>query len=201
MIKTIVLDFGNVVAFFDHRRASRRLAEYGDLALDDLHLRLFGSPLDVDYEAGRLDTPAFVRAARAACRLRCSEEEFVRAYPDIFWPNPDVAVLVPRLKPDHRLLLLSNTNDLHARQFRQQFRETLAHFDGLVLSHEVGVRKPAPAIYAHAQRLAGCRPDECLFVDDLPANVEGARAFGWHGLVYTEIDALLRGLAELGVGV
>jgi putative hydrolase of the HAD superfamily len=201
MIKTIVLDFGNVVAFFDHRKASRRLVEYSDLPLDDLHLRLFGSPLDVDYEAGRLDTPAFVRAARAACRLRCSEEAFVRAYPDIFWPNPDVAALVPRLKESHRLLLLSNTNDLHARQFLPQFRETLAHFDGLVLSHEVGARKPARAIFAHAQRLAGCAPDECLFVDDLAANVEGARACGWRGLVYTEIEVLVRELAELGVRV
>ena len=41
-----------------------------------------------------------------------------------------------------RLLLLSNTNEMHSRQFLAQFADTLAHFDHVVLSHQVGVRTP-----------------------------------------------------------
>jgi putative hydrolase of the HAD superfamily len=199
MIKTVTFDFGNVVAFFDHRLASSRLAAYTDLPLADLHAFLFGAPLEDDYEAGRISTAEFVSRAREVCRLRCSAEQFHADYADIFWANADVCALVPRLAARYRLLLLSNTNDLHALRFRPQFADTLRHFAGLVLSHEVGARKPGPEIFGHALRLAGCLPGECVFIDDLPANVAGARAVGWHGVVYSNHAAAMRQLTELGV--
>ena len=80
-----------------------------------------------------------------------------------------------------------------------QFEEELRPFRHLVLSHEVGVRKPKREIFVHAQRLAGCAPHELVFIDDLPANVEGAVACGWRGIVYTGVEELRRQLATLGV--
>jgi len=47
--------------------------------------------------------------------------------------------------------------------------------------------------------LADCAPGECVFIDDLPANVEGARACGWNGLVYRGVTELKKSLAELEV--
>jgi putative hydrolase of the HAD superfamily len=91
-------------------------------------------------------------------------------------------------------LLLSNTNDLHSRKFRVQFAEPLALFKHLVLSHEVGQRKPLPEVYGHAVKLAGCAPRELLFVDDMPENVAAARAAGWNGIVFTSVDELRRNL-------
>ena len=107
--------------------------------------------------------------------------------------------MVPRLKPQYRLLMGSNTNELHSRHFLQQFAETVRHFDGLVLSHEVGFRKPRPEFFRHAERLAECGAAECLFIDDLPANVAGARALGWQGIVYARDTDLPAELAKLGV--
>jgi putative hydrolase of the HAD superfamily len=201
MIKTITFDFGNVVAFFDHRLASKRLAAHTDLPAADLHAFLFGGRLEDDYEAGRISTAEFVGRAREGCRLRCTDEQFHAAYADIFWANTDVCALIPRLAARYRLLLLSNTNDLHAARFRPQFADTLRHFAGLVLSHEVGARKPGPEIFGHALRLAGCASEECVFIDDLPANVAGARAVGWQGVLYTDHADLTAGLMNLGVTV
>jgi putative hydrolase of the HAD superfamily len=199
MVKTIVFDFGKVVSFFDHRLVSRRLAAWTDVPEPDLFAYLFGGPLEDAYESGRLGTDAFLDTVHAECRLRCTRDELARAYADIFWPNADVCALLPRLAGRHRLLLLSNTNELHARQFLPQYRETLAAFDALVLSHEVGHRKPKREVFEHCQRLAHCAPGECLFIDDLPANVEGARAFGWQGLVYHDAERLRRDLAGCGI--
>jgi len=199
MVKTVIFDFGKVISFFDHRLASRRLAAWTDLPEPDLHAYLFGGALEDDYESGRLSTDAFLAKVHADCRLRCTTDELAQAYSDIFWPNEDVCALLPRLKRDHRLLLLSNTNDLHARWFLPQYRAEFRSFDALVLSHEVGHRKPKREVFEHCQRLAGCAPDECLFIDDLPANVEGARAFGWQGLVYRTAEALRQDLVDHGV--
>jgi epoxide hydrolase-like predicted phosphatase len=51
-------------------------------------------------------------------------------------------------------------------------------FDGVVISGDVGVRKPTPEIYAMGARAVGLAPAECVFVDDLPFNLKPAREMG-----------------------
>ena len=199
MIRTLIFDFGNVVGFFDHWQVTRRLAAHGEVAAEELHAFLFGGPLEDDYEAGRISSAEFLRHVREKARLRCSEEVLVTSYTDIFWPNPDVCGLLPRLKTRYRILLASNTSELHSRQFQRQFAEALQSFDGLVLSHEIGARKPGAAFFEHCLRRAGGGAAECVFIDDLPANVAGARACGLHGIVYAGIEGLCRDLAALGI--
>ncbi len=201
-ISTVVFDFGNVLGFFSHRRAATQLAAYSRTAsADDFQALLFNGQLEDDYEAGRLSTTALLALLRDQFALSGTDEQLGLALADMFAPNVEVCALVPLLKRRYRLMLLSNTNDLHYRQFRRQFAHVLDLFDTIVVSHEVGWRKPAPEIYRHAQRLAGCPADECLFIDDLPANVAAARACGWHGIVYERGENLRRRLMSAGVAV
>lgn len=59
-------------------------------------------------------------------------------------------------------------------------------FDGVVLSFEVGCRKPEAAMFAVAAQRSGVPAGECLLVDDLPANCAGARAAGWHAVEFQD---------------
>jgi epoxide hydrolase-like predicted phosphatase len=64
-------------------------------------------------------------------------------------------------------------------------REQLAQlFDAWVISGEVGIRKPDPAIYELAAERLGLPPDACVFVDDLPGNLKPARAIGMATVVH-----------------
>jgi len=70
-------------------------------------------------------------------------------------------------------------------------------FDDIVISGEVGLRKPEPEIYRLTARRLGVQPAECVFVDDLPPNVRGAVAVGMVGVHHvdtettrTELEAL-----------
>ena len=200
-ISTVVFDFGNVLGFFSHRKAAEQLAAYTDAAPEALQAYLFGDKLEDDFESGRLSVEGFRGMVRETFHLRCTDAQFDAAFADMFSPNPDVCPLPALLKPRYKVLLLSNTNALHASQFVRQFAGVLAPFDALVLSHEVGLRKPDPRIYEHCRRLAGRPAGECLFIDDLPTNVESARACGWQGIVYRPADDLRRRLAEGGVEV
>jgi FMN phosphatase YigB (HAD superfamily) len=196
----LVFDFGNVIGYFDHERTLRRLARHTDLSIGEMRALVYDTPLEDAYEAGRISTEAFVAEAHRRWRLRCGPDELAAAWADIFEPNPDVCGLIPKLKGRYRIFLGSNTNDLHARQFRRQFADTLAHFDGLFLSHEIGVRKPDCGFFAHCQRQVAAPPERCLFIDDLPANVAGAKTCGWHGIVFRgcqELEAQLRNLGIL----
>jgi epoxide hydrolase-like predicted phosphatase len=59
-------------------------------------------------------------------------------------------------------------------------------FDGIVISGLEGMRKPAPAIYALGAQRIGLPPEACAFVDDLPFNLEPARALGMAVVHHTE---------------
>lgn len=201
MLKAIVFDFGNVLAGIDYRRALTRLTRHTDLSAEDIVAAVIGKTLEDEYETGRINTAEFLAQIQTACCLRCTKDELAAAFVDIFVQHSEVCALVPRLKSRYKLLLGSNTNDLHAVAFKRDFAKTLAHFDALVLSHEIGVRKPRAAFFEHCQRLAGFAPHECLFIDDLPINVAGAEACGWHGIVFRGIDDLRNRLEGLGVNL
>jgi putative hydrolase of the HAD superfamily len=70
-------------------------------------------------------------------------------------------------------------------------------FDAVVISGEVGLRKPDEAIYRHALDTLGLEPVECVFVDDIEHNVRAAEALGMVGLHHTDVPATLIRLEEL----
>ncbi len=72
-----------------------------------------------------------------------------------------------------------------------------ALFDSVVISGEVGMRKPEQAIFRHAARALGLEPAECVFVDDIEANVAAAMACGMTGLLHTEPAATAAALRDL----
>lgn len=199
MIKAIIFDFGNVIGYFDYRRTTRRLADETGLPEDFWLKHVYAADLEDEYESGRITSADFLQRVRKAVALQLSDALLSEAYADIFSPNAEVCALVPRLKGRYRLLLGSNTNELHANHFRRQFADTLAHLDQLVLSHEVGARKPKAAFFQHCLKLADCAPNEAVFIDDLNRNVAGARAVGLHAIVYQGVDDLKQQLTDLGV--
>jgi HAD superfamily hydrolase (TIGR01509 family) len=61
-------------------------------------------------------------------------------------------------------------------------------FDAVVISGEVGMRKPEPRIFEHVLRLIDLPATECVFVDDLPHNVTAAVELGFVGVVHRTYD-------------
>jgi epoxide hydrolase-like predicted phosphatase len=70
-------------------------------------------------------------------------------------------------------------------------------FDALVISGEVGMRKPDADIYLFAADKAGVSPAECVFVDDFQVNVDGAEAVGMTGVLQRDTNATLQRLEKL----
>ena len=135
MIRTIFFDFGNVIAFFDHARAIRQLLPYTDRTADQLRQLIYYNDLDIRYERGEVTTEEVFAVAQEVAGLRCTFDQFVTAFCDIFWSNPPMDDLIPRLKrAGFRLVLASNTNAAHYERYREQFRDTLSHFDAIVVS-------------------------------------------------------------------
>jgi len=75
--------------------------------------------------------------------------------------------------------------------------EVMAKFDHVVESSKVGVRKPEPRFYEIACELAGVRPEQCVFLDDLGINLKPARAMGMQTIKVVSADRALDELAAV----
>jgi putative hydrolase of the HAD superfamily len=184
VIRAIVFDFGNVVGFFDHYKTLAKLAPYTDWPAKRIYEEIYASDFEDDLESGRITVDAFIDAFIRRIELRCDAAFLKTACADIFTPNPEVCELIPQLRDRFRIVLGSNTNLIHATQFRRQFADVLGHMHGHVLSYEIGVRKPLAGFFEHCAKVAECAPSECVFIDDLPVNIAGAKSIGMHGIVY-----------------
>ena len=199
----LIFDFGNVIAFFDYARACEVLGTRLGLSGPDFLALARSRGLDElvrQYERGDITSETFSRAFCDQTGLAVPHAEFAAAWADIFWLNAPVAELAVRLKGrGYTLVLGSNTNEIHANQFRKQFEGPLAPFDRLVLSYEVGHIKPSAGFYLECARAAGAPPSECIFIDDMPENVDGARASGLLAVRYEDVPSLVAALDSLGV--
>jgi putative hydrolase of the HAD superfamily len=70
-------------------------------------------------------------------------------------------------------------------------------FDGVVISGDEGMHKPQPEIYELACERVGLTPSDCVFVDDLRENCEGAEAVGMTAVLHRGADQTLPRLEEL----
>jgi putative hydrolase of the HAD superfamily len=70
-------------------------------------------------------------------------------------------------------------------------------FDAVVISGEVGMRKPEPAIYRYTAGELGLEPQQCVFVDDLAPNVRGAVEVGMVGVRHVSAEDTIRELEAL----
>lgn len=199
MIQAVLFDFGNVIGFFDHRRATRRFAPLSRLGEDEMYSIIYDGELEHRFESGMMAGDEFIAEVIGLIGYRGEPAQFRADFVEIFTRNPPVIGLIPRLKSRYRLVLASNTNPLHSAHFRVTFADVLQHFDALGMSFEAKVRKPAPGFFLHCFKLAGCQPEECVFIDDIEANVDGARAVGAQTVHYHPTTDLAAELTRLGV--
>jgi epoxide hydrolase-like predicted phosphatase len=89
--------------------------------------------------------------------------------------------------------LLSNSWGDHGYP-RELFPEM---FDAVVISSEVGMRKPEERIFVHAAELLGLPPRECVFIDDIEANIKAAEQVGFTGVLHRQAGATVQRLSEL----
>lgn len=101
-----------------------------------------------------------------------------------FVRNEELVQRIHGLKTKYKVGLLSNIGDeTMDRLFPQPERDEL--FDAFVLSSQVGLIKPSPQIFELTAERLNTPVGECVMIDDIPANVEGARAVGMQAILFT----------------
>ena len=182
----VLFDFGNVLYTFDYGRFFRALAPRAGLSAEGLRVLLFeGNPsASYRFETGAIQPEEFFQWYRREGRIDLPEEEIEKLFIDIFTPHEPGLAVARECGERTRIGLVSNTNKTHADHFMRHSPE-YETFSAVVFSCETGAMKPDHSLFRSAIEQLDCRPEDCIFIDDLEENIAGARDFGMVGIHYT----------------
>jgi glucose-1-phosphatase len=175
--KTVIFDLGRVLVNFDFERGYRALQPLCPYSAEEIPKRLATTHLVQDFETGLVEPHDFVAQMSAILDFSIDYDGFCAIWSSIFAETLVPESLLESLAARYRLLLLSNTNAIHFHMVRQTY-PLLRHFHDYILSYEVKAMKPRREIYDRALEVAGCRPEECFYTDDIAEYVEAARRLG-----------------------
>ena len=199
MIKTIIFDLGNVVLPFDVRRLAKRLAKHTHFSDTEIIDLLWNDYIADNFETGKMSPKQFFTHICEVCQFKnLTFAEFVPIFNEIFDEDTHISELIPRLKKNYKLGLISNTNQIHVEHILATY-PVLGHFEKHWWSNFEGIRKPDPAIYHLALEYFAVRPTETIFIDDLHTNIQSAQKIGIHAIHYKGHKSLLTDLSKLGV--
>jgi putative hydrolase of the HAD superfamily len=194
----LVLDIDGVVVHSAPDWPEKLRASWG-LAVDEL-LGFFDSPPFAQVLQGRLDVYVALHEWLEPKGLADRVQEFVG-----FWFENDSIIDREALamadawrgRTGGRVFAASN-QEHHRVAFLRDHRGLGAHFDEIVYSAALGVCKPDRVFFTNAQARMGVTAARAiLFVDDRPANVDGARMCGWRAALYRGRESLARVLAHV----
>ncbi len=195
-IKGVIFDLGRVLVGLDFSRGMPAWIRE-NIREDVISLTSF--PAFLEYNAGRLTPEEFHRHSTATLNLPFTFQEFTQLWCDIFEPQPEMEQLVSRVAAHYPVNLLSDTDPLHWTFICRNFPWIPQRFPHPALSYRIGSLKPAPANFCAAAAGLGLRPEECLFIDDLPANIDGAQAVGMAGILFHTPGQLTAELVRRGI--
>lgn len=187
-IKNIAFDLGGVVLALSYEQAVRRFEEIG-LANARQHLDAFEQKgIFGDLESGRISPEDFRRELSKLIGREVTMDDCYQAwhgYVDHV-PKRNLEAILRLREQGYKVCLLSNTNPFMMQWAEKDFdgegHPISYFFDALYLSFECKVMKPRREIFEMMLKGQQALPEETLFVDDGPRNVEVAKAIGMQTL-------------------
>ena len=200
-VQHIVFDVGRVLLHWDPELA------FLEIIPDATERRWFFDNVctpawNLEQDRGRswadAEAEAIARHPDHAASIRAFRSNWHKMVPHAY--EDSVMLLRGLIRDGHDVTLLTNFAADTFREARDRF-EFLDEARGVTVSAHVGLLKPQAEIYhTHVERFA-LQPGATLFIDDSPANVEGARAAGWQAVLFTDADTLRRDLRAHAVSI
>lgn len=116
-------------------------------------------------------------------------EKIRKAWLSLARIDPEVIFLIESLKPHHKIALATNASAGFIRNVLAD--NNLEHlFDNIIISSEIGVAKPDPLFFKKMLEILKEKPENMIFIDDNPANIESAKSLGIESILFRSIEDL-----------
>jgi putative hydrolase of the HAD superfamily len=195
-IEAVFFDLGGVILRTEHQAPREHLAERLALSYEELVKLIFDGESARRASLGQISVQQHWEAVarrlgQTAADIPALRDEFFGG--DVL--DRQLLDLIRSFRPTWKTGLVSNAwLDLREYIHRNRFEDA---FDSIIISAEVGLVKPDPAIFTMALDAVGATPGQSVMVDDFRENIEAARALGMQGILFREPDAAQAELARL----
>lgn len=136
------------------------------------------------FETGEISPDEYRAYVCRVHGIQLSDEDFDRGWNDIYLDViPGMESILEELQKHLRLVVLTNTNQIHASEWRKRYRDILTYFEKVFASHEIGARKPNSEAFQIVLDHLNIEPDKVVFIDDRVENVRGAESVGLRGIL------------------
>jgi epoxide hydrolase-like predicted phosphatase len=202
-IRGIVFDIGGVLEYTPRLGIDEKWEKIFKLQPGELMER----PREV-WLAGSIGTMTETEVYQQVAAIMLLTDEQVNAYMADVWEeylgtlNTELTTYFASLRPQYQTATLSNSFvGARERECERYHLDEMCDF--MIYSHEVGLQKPDPRIYALTCEKLDLQPNEVIFLDDRAGAIEAACAFGMHGILFednqqaiTDIQACIAAQAE-----
>ena len=187
-------DLGNVLLYFDHDLAFRRMAKIAGVTPKQMRTAVMDTELQIAYETGHISGSEFVDRIAQHLDKPLDVESILEAAADMFIANTHILPVLERVKELRIPMgLLSNTCEAHWQWIlHQRYPQVVDWFSPVILSFEAKSMKPDHGIYEQAEQRAGVAPEHIFFTDDRVDNIEAASNRGWQTQVFVNADRLMQ---------
>ena len=199
-VSTVVWDVGGVLLTngWDHAQRNSVLEHFGVARepFETIHAELNDS-----WEKGRLTAEEYLQKAIFQEPRSFTPEEFLEKMKEqsVLLPNTAMGILGQVAASDELAVAMLNNESRELNEHRLRTFNLYEFFDCFISSCYVGIRKPNEEIYKLVLSILQRDPDEVVFIDDRPANVEAAKKQGIHGIVHVTAAETAQELQRLGI--
>ena len=185
MIRNMVFDIGNVLMDFRWKEYMRSLFGENEALIQTINQGIWHNGCWAAMDKGEMDGAATLRSAVAFApqyekEIKLTLDSVAHAFHKFEYSIPWIQELK---RMGLNVYYLSNYSAFSIAA-NPDVLDFIPCMDGGVFSFEVKAVKPEPEIYRCLCDKYGLKPEECLFTDDVPANVKGAQACGFQGIVF-----------------
>ena len=185
MIRNMVFDIGNVLMDFRWKEYMRSLFGENEALIQTINQGIWHNGCWAAMDKGEMDGAATLRSAVAFApqyekEIKLTLDRVALAFHKFGYAVPWVQELKGM---GLNVYYLSNYSAFSIAA-NPDVLDFIPCMDGGVFSFEVKAVKPDPEIYRCLCDKYDLKPEECLFTDDVPANVKGAQACGFQGIVF-----------------
>lgn len=184
-IKNIIFDLGGVIINIDYQKTIDAFQKLSKAGCTIAFNQQSQSELFDELETGRISNAAFRDKIREHYQVEGSDEAIDAAWNAMLLDIPQERIdLLRKLRKDHKLFLLSNTNAIHLIAFNKIVEDSFGIpaldelFDKCYYSHLVDDRKPNPGIFERILQENNLQKAETLFIDDSIQHIESAEKVG-----------------------
>lgn len=186
--ENIIFDLGGVILNIDYQLTSKAFVGLGFDNFDEYYTQKKQSRVFDLFETGKITEETFVEEISKELP-RASEHQIIDAWNAMLLDLPGKRIeLIQQLSKDHRVFLLSNTNEIHEKAFREIVEKQFGRyifdelFEKAYLSHHIGLRKPDRECFEYVLDQNNLNPENTIFIDDSVQHVEGAKQAGIRAL-------------------